>query len=207
MGSYIKNKFVLEKISVILGVIFWIVNFTFVQMCVNMFAKIISAGTSSWFDEALKREVTSDPFIINKTELLMHMLIAILVAIIVFSIASIILFRNIQLKNMLSQFGIYRVLGYNKRELLVIGMIEPELNMLIALPISLFLSVIVWEALKNVEMMNVLLHLMDSDLWLDVLSYILCAVIMSLVTIIHTKIFIDKVEKKGISYMLGKGVV
>ena len=74
MKKYIINRFALEKNICILSVAFWIINFSMAEVCINMFMKIYAAGTSKWFDSALKNELSRDPFILNRTELLMKMM-------------------------------------------------------------------------------------------------------------------------------------
>ncbi len=205
--DYIVNKRNQERLTSCLSVLFWIINFTFVQICINMFLKIISAGKSDWLNRGLKMELTNDPFIILRTEFIMRMLIMILIIIIVFSVASIVFFRNVQLKNFLSQIGMYRVLGYNRRKLLDICMLEPLADMIIAFPVSMILSVVLWNMLSKIEMVSFMMAMMDDSIWLDVSAFIMCGGVMVLVTIVHTKIFMERSLKKGIPYMLGQGVV
>lgn len=207
MKNYIKNKRKIERLVSCLSIGFWIVNFTFSEICINMFLKIISVGKSKWFDQSLKIELTRDPFILNKTDLLMNMLIAVLSVIVVFSILSIVLFRNIQLKNSMSEIGIFRVLGYDKRQMLDICMIEAVADMAVAFPVSMIASILLWNALSKIDMISFMMQMMDNNIWLDIASYIMCAGVMVLAAVIHTKIFMERSLKKGIRYMLGKGVV
>lgn len=205
MKNYITNKRKCEPTTTILSICFWIVNFTFAQICTNMFVKVISAGNSDWLDEGLKRQLTSDPFIINKTEMVMNMLMALLMIIMVFVTFSIIFYRNIQLKNVLSQIGIYRVLGYNRKQILDICMFETFSDMLIALPLSFVVSVILWNCLAKVKIISFMMAMMYNSIWLDISAFIMSIGIMVLIAVVHTKFFVEKSLKKGVRYMLGLG--
>lgn len=206
LKKYIINRFALEKNICILSVAFWIINFSMSEVCINMFMKIYAAGTSKWFDSALKNELSRDPFILNRTELLMKMMIAVLVMIIFFLVIGIVLFRNVQLKNKLEQMAIYRIVGYDKKCLLDICMIESIFDMIIAFPVSIICAIVIWIVLSKNEMISFMMAMMDNSFWLDVSSFIMCAGFMVLITIIHTKIFMERSLKKGIRYMLGQGV-
>lgn len=207
VNSYIKNKRNVEKVVSVLSICFWTLNFVFAELSINMFMKIISAKTSTWLDDAAKKEMTNDPFFISRTEMIMDSLGFVLAVIITFSSVTIILIRKMQLKNMLNQMGMYIVLGYNRRRVFDICMIEPIADMAIAFPVSLVISIVVWNRLSKLEMISSMLKLMDNSVSLDIANYIMCAGVMFLVTAIHTRLFIDRSMKKGIRYMLGKGVV
>ena len=206
MWDYIKNKRKIEKVVGCLSIAFWILNFTFSQVCINMFLKIITVEKSYWFESSLKYELTTDPFILQRTELLVGLMILIMIIIIFFSLLSVVLFRNMQLKNSIAEQGIYRVLGYNKKEMLDICMIEPIADMVVALPISLLTSTITWNLLSKNKEVSFMMQMMNNSIWLDISSYVMVAGVMVLVTVIHTKIFLERSLKKGIRYMLGQGV-
>lgn len=207
MKLYIISKRKVGKLVSILNLIFWIINFVFVELSVNMLIKIINAGNSVWFDKVAKQELTNDPFFINRADTIMEMVIFVLVIVILFSVVTIVLFRNIQLKNMLSQMGMYRVLGYSKQKLFGVCMLEPIADMIIAFPVSIVLSIIIWGSLSNVEVITFLLKLMNNTMSMDIVAFCVCAVFVIVITAIHTKIFMERSLKKGIRYMLGKGVV
>lgn len=206
MWDYIKNKRKIDKVVGFLSIAFWILNFTFAQVCINMFLKIITVERSYWFESSLKYELTTDPFILQRTELLVGLMMLIMSIILFFSLLSVVLFRNMQLKNSIAEQGIYRVLGYNKKEMLDICMVEPIADMVVALPISLLTSAVTWNVLSKNKEISFMMQMMNNNIWLDISSYIMVAGIMILVTIIHTKIFLERSLKKGIRYMLGQGV-
>ncbi len=207
MNSYIKNKRKTEKVVSILSICFWIINFVFLEISLNMFLKIISAGTSSWFDSAAKQEVSNDPFFIQRTDLIMTSMIVVLLVIIAFSAVTVVLIRNMQLKNMYTQMGVYVVVGYSKKRIYNICIMEPFADIIIAFPVSILLSAIVWKQLSKVDTIHSLLLLIGDSGWWDVLAYVIAALFIILVVLVHARIFINKSIKNGIRFMLGKGVV
>lgn len=207
MFSYIKNKRRSEKLISMLSLLFWIINFVFLEVSVNMFSKIISAGKSSWFYKAARQEMSTDPLFADRIDTVMDTLVIVLVIVIIFSVGTIILFSKIQLKNMLTQMGMYFVLGYNKRRVFDICMTDITVDMAAAFPVSLIISTLSWNRIMEMKMIGRLLQLMDNNIWLDGANYIMCAGVMFLVAVVYTKIFIEISTRKGISYMLGKGVV
>lgn len=207
MNSYIYNKRKQEKVMSICSILFWILNFVFLQLSVNMFIKIIYSGNSNWFEEAAQKEALNDEFFLNRTKLIMDTVIIILAAVVLFSIVTVILFRKIQLKNMLTQMGVYTVIGYSRKKILGITLLDVVADIIIAFPVSVVLSVIVWMKLSKEEMISALLTVMGNKWWMDIISYIICVAIVMMVIIIYSIIFIYKSTKKGISYMLGKGIV
>lgn len=206
MKSYINNKRKYERIAGILSICFWVLNFSFVQVCISMFTRIIMARKSDWLDEGLKRGIINDPFLINRTDLAIKMMMLVMGIIIIFAIVSIVLFRNIQLKNIMSQIAMYRVLGYSKRKIIHICMMEPVADIIIAYPISIILSTLIWKLLSKFELVYLLIVIMGDNIIFNMISHGLCATFMVLITIIHTKIFMERSLKKGIRYMLGQGV-
>ena len=203
----IRNKFKTEKLTSILNILFWLLNFIFVEISVNMFLKIISAGKSEWFYEAAEIEMQYDALFLSKSEMIINTIVVIVVMIVFFAIVTIVLFRNFQLKNMLAQMGIYRVLGYDKKGIFKLCMIEPMIDMCIAFPISIILSISIWKILYMNRTVYLMMQLVNDNIWMDILAYILCAGIMILVNIVHTKIYMEKCLKKGIRYMLAEGEV
>ncbi len=207
LDSYIKNKRKQEKVVSILSIVFWILNFIFVELSVNMLLKIVTAGNSDWFAEAAKREVTNDPFIMNRSEMIINTILVVLLVIVSFSVVTIVLIRKMQLKNMLTQMAIYIISGYDKRKVFEICMLEPISDMLVAFPVSVVFSIGIWSGISKTEMIATLLKIMNNSVWLDLSAYVMCAGFMILVTAVHTLFFIKISVKKGIRYMLGKGVV
>ena len=92
--SYISNKFKLEKKFILLYVLFWIVNFVFLQLSLTLLLKIISTRNNEEFSSEIKRQVSNDPFFIQRTDLIISSMRVILVVIIVFSCITLILIRN-----------------------------------------------------------------------------------------------------------------
>lgn len=178
----------------------------FAEMSINMLLKIVTAERTDWFDNMKKAELTQDAFFIQRTELIMETIIVVMIVIIIFSTVTIVLVRNIQLRHLLCEIGIFRVLGYNRSRLLDVCMIEPVTDIMIAFPISILLSTFIWGRISKTDMVSFMLEMINNTIWIDISSYVVCAGIMILVTIIHTKIFLERSLKKGIRYMLGQGV-
>ena len=203
--QYIINKKREITISV-LSLLFWIINLIFAEMSINMLLKVLTAKRTDWFDNMKKVQITEDAFLIKQTELVMETIIIVMFVIFFFSSLTIILVRNLQLKHNLSEIGMFRVLGYNKNMLLGICMIDVIIDVIIALPVSVVLSTTIWNSMSKDERLSFMLTMINDTIWMDVLSYILCAITMMLVTIIHTKFFLERSLKKGVQYMLGEGV-
>ncbi|MBP3339932.1 MAG: FtsX-like permease family protein [Lachnospiraceae bacterium] len=203
--QYIINKKREITISV-LSLLFWIINLIFAEMSINMLLKVLTAKRTDWFDNMKKVQITEDAFLIKQTELVMETIIIVMFVIFFFSSLTIILVRNLQLKHNLSEIGMFRVLGYNKNRLLGICMIDVITDMVIALPVSVVLSTVIWNKLSKDEMLSFMLTMINDTIWMDILSYVLCAITMMLVAIIHTKFFLERSLKKGVRYMLGEGV-
>lgn len=206
MKNYLDNRRSIEIEQVVLSRCFWLLNMTFVQICANMFLRVISADKSGWLREGLKRQLISDSFIIKKTNLVMNMLMIVLVVIVMFSALSIIFYRNIQLRSDLVEVGIYRVLGYDKRKIFCRCVTRPVVDIVIMFPISVVSSIVIWNKLNENEEMSFMIKMMNNSSYIDVLSFVLSICFILLVTTIHTKIFLERSLKKGIRYMLGQGV-
>lgn len=207
MKEYIFNKRKQEKAISICSIFFWIINFVFLQLSVNMFMKIFYSANSDWFEVAAQKEALNDEFFLNRTELIMNTIVIILVAVVAFSMITVILLRKLQLKNMLTQMGVYVVVGYSRKKIVGIAMVDVIADMIIAFPISIILSSVVWAVLAKNEMIAALLEVMGNKWWMDIVTYILCVVIMLIVMLIYSVIFVKNSTQKGVSYMLGKGIV
>ncbi len=207
MKSYIINKWKIEKYTRILTVIFWIINFMFLGVSANMLVKIILAGTSRWFDEAAIRAVSNDPFFIQRSELILISMVIVLIVVICFSAISVVLFRSTQLKNMYTQIGVYIVIGYDRKLLFKICMTETITDMIIAFPVSIVFSLLIWNKLSENDTIKSLLLLLESNWWIDIAAYMVAIIFMQVVVVMHTRIFIKQSIRKGIRYMLGNGVV
>ena len=207
MENYIKNKRREEKLVSIFSILFWVINFIFVEISVSMLLMIITANKSSWFDRAAKFELTNDPFFINRTDTIIGMIVFVMVIVIMFAVFTVVLYRQVQLKNMLTQMAMFRILGYDKGQIMKICLLHPVADMAISFPISIVCSTIIWTILSKNENVELLLKLMNVNVWIEIVAFILCAIFVVLIIIIHTKIFIERSLKKGIRYMLGQGVV
>lgn len=201
-----KNKRKLNKAISILNIVFWCVNLVFLETSVNMLIKIISVGKSKWFDMAAKQEMTQNPLFLYRTDTIMCLIEFIMVVVVFFSCFTVFIFRKFQLRNSLCNLAIYRVLGYDKKTLIRISMQELLADMIVAFPVSVIFSLFIWSMMAKQENISFLLALMNNSIFLDILSFIICATFMVLVTYIHTKIFMERSLKKGIRYMLGQGV-
>lgn len=72
MNNYISNKRKIEKVSSIMGIAFWIINFVFLEVSINILFKIILANRSEWFEKAATMEVENDRFFINRNSCLRY---------------------------------------------------------------------------------------------------------------------------------------
>ncbi len=207
MNTYIKNKIKIKKKVNVLSILFWIVNLIFLQISANLLLKIICFGKSEQFNKAAMLEKLNDPFFIERADFILSSMMVTLFAIICFSSATVILFRNMQLKNAYTQMGVYVVVGYGKIRLFIMYIVEPLLEMLIAFPISLVISMIVWKGLAKWDTINLLLNLIGSNEMLNIVAYVLSIMLMILVVLVHTWAFIRISIKKGIRFLLGKGIV
>lgn len=207
MKNYLYNKRKQERAMSIFSLIFWVLNFVFLQLSVNMMFKVIYSGNTDWFEVAANKEALNDEFFLNRTELIMNTVIVILVAVVVFSVMTVILFRNVQLKNMLTQMGVYTVIGYSKKKIVKIAMLDVVVDMLIAFPISLIISAVAWKKIAGYEMISALLEVMGNSWWMDACVYVVCVILMLAAVYIYSMVFVNKSLKKGVSYMLGKGIV
>lgn len=205
--SYISNKFKLEKKFILLYVLFWIVNFVFLQLSLTLLLKIISTRNNEEFSSEIKRQVSNDPFFIQRTDLIISSMRVILVVIIVFSCITLILIRNMQLKSLYTQLGVYMVVGYDDKKIYLNCLLEPLLEAVIAYPISVGLSIFLTDKLNQIELIKSLLLLFDRDSSFNVYPYIVSFAVLLMMLLIHNYIFVKKVKKKGIRYLLGKGVV
>lgn len=207
MNSYIKNKRKTQKLVSTLNIIFWILNFVFAELSVNMLMIILNAEKTSWFDTMKKQSITMDMFFIQKTEFIMETTLAVMIVIVAFTVMAIVLMRSIQLKNILNQIAMYRVVGYDKKKLMDFCMMDAMADIMIAFPISVLISVIAWKYLSQIKMVSYMVQMTNESVWIDVAAYVSCVGILVLATVIHTKVFLEQSLKKGIRYMLGKGVV
>lgn len=206
-NSYIKNKRKMDKSISRYSLLFWIINFIFVQISINILLKIITANRQKWLAEAVYVEMERDPLFEARKEMIVGTVVVIMVAVMIFSMVTLILFRNIQLRNMMIQMGVLTTLGYDKKNIYKFCMQEPFFDMIAALPISIVISAILWFFIGRMEVVRKLMELMNDNIALDVLSYILCSLIMLATVMLHMGYFINKSLKKGIRYMLGKGIV
>ena len=124
MENYIKNKRREEKLVSIFSIVFWVINFIFVEISVSMLLMIITANKSSWFDRAAKFELTNDPFFINRTDTIIGMIVFVMVIVIMFAVFTVVLYRQVQLKNMLTQMAMFRILGYDKGQIMKICLLH-----------------------------------------------------------------------------------
>lgn len=206
LDGYIKNRLKIEKVNVICNLLFWILNLVFLQLAINMLTKIIYSGRSKWLINALKEEMKNDAFIVNQTESIIISMTVILFVVVAFSLATLVLYRNIQLRNMLVQFGVYTTVGYSKKKIVHIGIREAIFNIVVAIPVSLLFTDMAWRLLSKNELIKTLLLLMENKWWMDMLSYIISLCLMTVTLFIHTGWYVHKSNKKGIRYMLGKGI-
>lgn len=206
-GSYIKNKKKIDKSMSVYSFIFWIINFIFAQISINMLLKIITASREKWFNEAVQAEIQDDPFFASRTEMIVGTVIVVMVAVIVFSMVTVILFRNMQLRNMLTQMGVLTTIGYNKRQIYRFCMMEPMADIVVAFPVSVVVSYLIWLAIGKTKVVSKLMVLMNNHITMDIISYVLCGMLMIVVIMLHTRHYVEVNLKKGIRYMLGKGIV
>ncbi len=206
MNSYIRNKRKIEKLNSLLNLCFWIVNFVFIEISMNMFLKLILAGKSNWFEEAANGEVSNDPFFLERTDFVMSSMLVVMILVIIFSVSTVILIRNIQLKNMYTQIGVYVVVGYSKRDIFTLCILEPLSDMLIAFPVSILVSYFVWKGLLTEDTVESIVKMLNSNIIWDIVTYIVTMICVVAIVLGHTWMFICKSSKKGIRYMLGKGV-
>ena len=207
MISYLKNKFVIEKKIFYLYLIFWVVDLVFIEVSVNVLTKILTARQDSNFDSFLKQQISNDPFFVQRTDMIVSSMKIIMFVIIIFAAVTLILIRNLQLRSMLTQMGIYTILGYNKRKIYGICIVEPLAQIIIAFPISIIISMVISVLLKRIELINSLLNILDYSNKTNFYTFVFSVLIMFLVLIIHNIVYVNKHMKKGIRYMLGKGTI
>lgn len=205
--SYIKNKRKIDRAISMFSLIFWVINFVFTEISINMLIKIVTASKDSWFTTSLQSEVENDPLLSNKTEVIVITIIVIMIAIMALAITTVVLFRNIQMKNMLTQLGVMTTLGYDKMQLYKFCMQDVLSDIIIAFPISIILSTFAWNIVSKTKVVSALQQLMNNHILTDVCAYVFCGVTIILVVMIHTYWFVNKSLKSGIRYMLGKGIV
>ena len=130
-----------------------------------------------------------------------------MIVIMLLAMSTVILFRNIQMKNMLTQMGVLTTIGYNKKQICKFCMQDVLSDIIITFPISIIISTIVWSIIGNTKIVSTLQQLMNNHIMTDVCAYILCGTIIILVVMFHTFWFVKSSLEKGIRYMLGKGIV
>lgn len=207
MKNYIKNHRRLDKSISRFSLIFWIINLVFIQIAMSMLLKIITASKESWFDETIQRELRNDPMFADRTELIIKTIEVIMLVIVVFSIVTVVLFRNIQLRNMLTQMGVLTAVGYNKWQIFKFCMMEPIADIVVTFPLSVIISIFIWQQMGKFKAVSTLQVFMNDSAMTGIVAFVVCAALMVMVTMIHTKYFVEVNTKKGIRYMLGKGIV
>ena len=99
------------------------------------------------------------------------------------------------------------VVGYDDKKIYLNCLLEPLLEAVIAYPISVGLSIFLTDKLNQIELIKSLLLLFDRNSSFNVYPYIVSFAVLLMMLSIHNYIFVKKVKKKGIRYLLGKGVV
>lgn len=206
MNSYIKNKRKTEKLNCLLNLCFWIVNIAFIEISINLFLKLVFARKSNWFEEAANGEVSNDPFFLERTDFVMNSMLVVMILVIIFSVSTVILIRNIQLKNMYTELGVYVVVGYSKRDIFALCILEPLSDMLIAFPVSILVSYFARKGLLTEDTVESIVKMLNSNIIWDIVTYIVTMICVVAIVLGHTWMFICKSNRKGIRYMLGKGV-
>ncbi len=207
MNCYIKNKKKMDKSVCLYSVFFWIINFIFMQLSIKMLLKIIVTSKEKWFIDFIQSQLEEDPFFEERTKIIMWTVIAIMLAVMVFSTVTVVIFRNVQLKNELTQMGVLTVIGYNKKLIYKYCMQEPAADLYTTFPISMVCSILIWIFIEKAMDSSVIGIFMNNNIIVDIGSYVLCGVMVLIILMIHTKYFVDSNLKKGIKYMLGKGIV
>ncbi|MBP3338854.1 MAG: FtsX-like permease family protein [Lachnospiraceae bacterium] len=182
-------------------------DLVFIEVSVNVLTKILTARQDSNFDSLLKQQISNDPFFVQRTDMIVSSMKIIMFVIIIFAAVTLILIRNLQLRSMLTQMGIYTILGYNKRKIYGICIVEPLAQIIIAFPISIIISMVISVLLKRIELINSLLNILDYSNKTNFYTFVFSVLIMFLVLIIHNIVYVNKHMKKGIRYMLGKGTI
>lgn len=207
MYKYIWCKKKMEKAISICGLLFWIVNLVFFQVSINMLVKILYSSKTDWFQIAAEKESLEDDFFLDRIEFIMNTITLILIAVVLFSMITLILFRKIQLKNMLTQMGVYRVAGYSKVKITGISVIDVLVDIVVAFLASIMLSNVTIKIVSSNELMSMIMEVTEFSVVTDLLIYTICMLLMLMVVIVYSYIFVCGSIKKGVSYMLGKGIV
>jgi len=205
--GYIKNKRMIEKALSIYSIFFWIFNCVFFEISFNLLLKILMASQTDWFVEMIASGLKGDADYEIKTKIILTLIIVIIAIIIIFCVVLMILFRKTQIKNMLTQLGVLSVVGYDKYQLNKFCYRESLADIVIAYPVSVIISVMGLHLIKLNYNVSETLEFMNNTICIDCFAYIGCFFIVMITVILHTKYFVGASLKKGIRYMLGKGIV
>jgi len=203
MIKYIFNKYFAEKKDMISSVIIVGCITSVVMVCVQIALRLNMMLEDDWYKNSIEILSAGDPFIREKTGVIIKFVFALLAFILAFCVIVYILKIKLDITREKERLSVFLVLGYTKKQVTGFQFVGKMFELIIGCIVGLVISYLLWLLLCQQDVFKDFFGLIDKKLSYRMSAMLVSFVLYSLITLIATYMVIG--SNIGLMDMKGDG--
>lgn len=184
------------------GILVLAAEMTLLSISLLFFSVALSSRKTDWYALAMEQQVSTDIFAGQRTDSIFAALSVVVIFVLLFAVMSLCIFRRLQLEGMQRQLGVFLTCGYRRPELERMLGLDTGIDILVSAPFAVYMFSRVLGILSLREEFLVMLESIHMNKGSYGILFLVCMVILYLVTGCYSKVWMKKSVKGGLAYML-----